>query len=150
MHAVLRCSNLFSLLHNPYIVRSVVIREEPRVGALWNWYLHLLHFFKPGIKDFYYCSRSCCFNESFRSNDYSKNQAAAAQSPWKAILSNTMIVGRGYKLTQNSDKMIAPLAGCDSVSRICFISGWIRTYYLQLSLRCLRRLVLGRMIILPL
>jgi hypothetical protein len=47
-----------------------------------------------------------------RSNDYSSN---VASSPLKAILLNKVVVGKGYKMTQDSTSLSAPPNGYDSV-----------------------------------
>ena len=49
----------------------------------------------------------------FRSNYFSRN---VSQSPWKAILLNKVVVGKGYKLSATSPTLTAPPAGYDSVS----------------------------------
>jgi hypothetical protein len=47
-----------------------------------------------------------------RSNDYSRN---VTTSPFKAILLNKVVVGTGYKMTQDSRSMPGPPSGYDSV-----------------------------------
>ena len=47
-----------------------------------------------------------------RSNAYSSN---ACTSGWKAMLLNTVIVGRGHKLTASNTALTGPPAGFDSV-----------------------------------
>ena len=48
-----------------------------------------------------------------RSNDYSSNKSS---SPYKAILLNKVVVGKGYKVTENNTSLTAPPSGYDSVS----------------------------------
>lgn len=52
-------------------------------------------------------------DDAVRSNDYSSNKST---SPYKAILLNKVIVGKGYKVTENNTSLTAPPAGYDSVS----------------------------------
>jgi hypothetical protein len=47
-----------------------------------------------------------------RSNDYSHNDCT---SPLKAILLNKVVVGKGYKMTQDNTSLTAPPPGYDSV-----------------------------------
>lgn len=49
---------------------------------------------------------------SSKSNDYQKN---LQPSQWSALLLNNVVVGRGYQLYDNSDKLIQPPPGYDSV-----------------------------------
>lgn len=48
-----------------------------------------------------------------RSDDYSTNKSS---SPYKAILLNKVVVGKGYKVTENNTSLTAPPTGYDSVS----------------------------------
>ena len=50
----------------------------------------------------------------FRSNDYTSTDST---SPWKAMLLNKVVVGKGYKILHDNPTMTAPPAGYDSVSR---------------------------------
>ncbi|KAI0337036.1 hypothetical protein BDW22DRAFT_1340582, partial [Trametopsis cervina] len=50
---------------------------------------------------------------SSKSNDYAQNTDSSA--PLKAILLNKVVVGKGYKMTQDNTSMTAPPAGFDSV-----------------------------------
>jgi len=52
---------------------------------------------------------------SSKSNDYSENRQTAVRSPWKAVLLNKVVVGKGFRIKTNSDKLTAPPAGYDSV-----------------------------------
>ncbi|KIM80422.1 hypothetical protein PILCRDRAFT_73161 [Piloderma croceum F 1598] len=49
---------------------------------------------------------------SSKSNDYSSNKSS---SPYKAILLNKVVVGKGYKVTENNTSLTAPPSGYDSV-----------------------------------
>ncbi|KZT01538.1 ADP-ribosylation [Laetiporus sulphureus 93-53] len=49
---------------------------------------------------------------SSKSNDYSQNITA---SPYKAVLLNKVVVGKGHKLTMDKPSLTAPPAGFDSV-----------------------------------
>jgi len=49
---------------------------------------------------------------SSKSNDYSSNKSS---SPLKAILLNKVVVGKGYKVTENNTSLTAPPSGYDSV-----------------------------------
>ena len=49
---------------------------------------------------------------SSKSNDYSSNVKPSKQ---KAILLNKVVVGKGYKMTQDNTKLTAPPPGYDSV-----------------------------------
>ncbi|KDQ52774.1 hypothetical protein JAAARDRAFT_40054 [Jaapia argillacea MUCL 33604] len=49
---------------------------------------------------------------SSKSNDYSNN---VTKSPWKAMLLNKVVVGRGYKMTHDNTSLTSPPAGYDSV-----------------------------------
>ena len=49
-----------------------------------------------------------------RANDYSSTDSS---SPWKAILLNKVVVGKGYKILHDNPSMSAPPSGYDSVSR---------------------------------
>jgi len=49
-----------------------------------------------------------------RANDYSSTDSS---SPWKAILLNKVVVGKGYKVLHDNPSMAAPPSGYDSVSR---------------------------------
>jgi hypothetical protein len=51
-------------------------------------------------------------HDTHRANDYSHN---ASSSPYKAILLNKVIVGKGRKLTQDNTSLSAPPNGYDSV-----------------------------------
>ena len=53
-----------------------------------------------------------------RSNDYSRN---LGQSPWKAVILNKVVVGRGYKMKQDNSSLTAAPNGYDSVSLFYFI-----------------------------
>jgi len=53
---------------------------------------------------------SNCFG---RSDDYSRNRCT---SDWKAMLLNTVVVGKGYKTTANKPTLLKPPTGYDSVS----------------------------------
>ncbi|KAH7925824.1 hypothetical protein BV22DRAFT_1010421 [Leucogyrophana mollusca] len=77
---------------------------------------------------------------SSKSNDYSNN---TKPSNLKAILLNKVVVGKGYKMTQDSTKLTAPPAGYDSVlaevanggtlnydELICYTNDAIRPSYL--------------------
>ena len=48
-----------------------------------------------------------------RSDDYSRNRCT---SDWKAMLLNTVVVGKGYKTTANKPTLLKPPTGYDSVS----------------------------------
>ena len=48
-----------------------------------------------------------------RANDYSSTDSS---SPWKAILLNKVVVGKGYKILNDNPGMTGPPAGYDSVS----------------------------------
>ena len=50
---------------------------------------------------------------SSKSNDYQTNLRL---SQWSALLLNNVVVGRGYQLYDNSDKLLQPPPGFDSVS----------------------------------
>ena len=50
---------------------------------------------------------------SSKSNDYQTN---LQPSQWSALLLNNVVVGRGYQLYDNSDKLLQPPPGFDSVS----------------------------------
>lgn len=54
-----------------------------------------------------------------RSDDYSSNKTS---SPYKAILLNKVVVGKGYKVTENNTSLSAPPSGYDSVSLLLFVS----------------------------
>jgi hypothetical protein len=43
------------------------------------------------------------------------------KSPWKAIMLNRVVVGKGYKLKQDDPTLTSPPAGYDSVSELLFI-----------------------------
>lgn len=49
---------------------------------------------------------------SSKSNDYSRNEI---KSPWKAVMLNRVVVGKGYKLKQDDPTLTSPPAGYDSV-----------------------------------
>jgi len=49
---------------------------------------------------------------SSKSNDYSQN---LGKSPWKAVILNKVVVGRGYKMKQDNSSLVAAPNGYDSV-----------------------------------
>jgi len=49
---------------------------------------------------------------SSKANDYSSTDS---YSPWNAVLLNKVVVGKGYKILNDSPSMTAPPAGYDSV-----------------------------------
>lgn len=49
---------------------------------------------------------------SSKSNDYSRN---ATSSPWKAMILNNVVVGKGYKITNDNSSLTGPPPGYDSV-----------------------------------
>jgi hypothetical protein len=59
---------------------------------------------------------------SSKSNDYSSNQQ---QSPWKAMLLNRVVVGKGHKLLQDNTSLTAPPAGFDSVRSLKYSSYFV-------------------------
>lgn len=57
-----------------------------------------------------------------RSNDYSKNEDST--SPLKGMLLNKVVVGLGYKLTENDSSLTKPRDGYDSVRTHYFLMLW--------------------------
>ena len=53
---------------------------------------------------------------SSKSDDYASNSGKTSSSN-KAILLNKVVVGKGYKVTENATTMTAPPPGYDSVSQ---------------------------------
>lgn len=51
---------------------------------------------------------------SSKSNDYSRN-VMVTPSPWKAILLNKVVVGKGYKMKSDNSSLTGPPPGYDSV-----------------------------------
>jgi hypothetical protein len=52
------------------------------------------------------------FDIAARSNDYSRN---GTRSRWKALILNKVVVGKGYKITQDNPSLAGPPGGYDSV-----------------------------------
>jgi predicted PolB exonuclease-like 3'-5' exonuclease len=64
------------------------------------------------VKDDRFGSGVYTSSTSSKSNDYSRNVAHSQQ---KAMLLNKVVVGKGYKMTQDNTKLTAPPPGYDSV-----------------------------------
>jgi hypothetical protein len=78
---------------------------------IWVWNLYVINFIKVGAYTFIYTPS----HTIIRSNDYSRN-VMVTPSPWKAILLNKVVVGKGYKMKSDNSSLTGPPPGYDSVS----------------------------------
>jgi len=127
---ILFLSAVLTLLHFENILQIAVLWAEDWMGKvifenplcvikhvhsnffstkIWIWNLHVIDLIKVGAYTFIYTLP----HTLIRSNDYSRN---VTSSPWKAMILNNVVVGKGYKITNDNSSLTGPPPGYDSVS----------------------------------
>lgn len=100
------------MCYHPYLVQFESVWQEDWLGQASDWFSVVDSVMT--VKDGRFGAGIYTSSTSSKSNDYSNNVKPSRQ---KAILLNKVVVGKGYKMTQDNTTLTAPPPGYDSV---CF------------------------------
>lgn len=101
---------VLSVWYYPYIVQFESFRQEDWLGQASDWFPMINSVMT--VNDGRFGAGIYTSSTSSKSNDYSSNIKPSRQ---KAILLNKVVVGKGYKMTQDNTRLTAPPPGYDSV-----------------------------------
>ena len=108
---------VFSLWYHPYIVQFESLWQEDWLGQASDRFPVINSVMT--VKNDRFGSGVYTSSTSSKSNDYSSNVKPSKQ---KAMLLNKVVVGKGYKMTQDNTTLTAPPQGYDSV---CLYEVWL-------------------------
>ena len=101
---------VLSVWYYPYIVQFESLWQEDWLGQASDRFPVMNSVMT--VKDDRFGSGVYTSSTSSKSNDYSRNVGHSQQ---KAMLLNKVVVGKGYKITQDNTTLTAPPQGYDSV-----------------------------------
>ena len=108
LHPVL-VLGMFLVLHHQDVLQPESFWQEDWLGPVCRLHRHLFCHLDAHVRFGHGIYTS---STSSKSNDYSTN---VNPSRLKAVLLNKVVVGKGYKMTQDNTSLTAPPAGYDSV-----------------------------------